>query len=48
MTKTSKKAWGLIKKLNGDQTVQISCINVTANQVTSELLRNGKLKYRMS
>lgn len=42
MTKNSKKAWGFIKKLNGDQTVQTSCINVTANHVVSELLCNGK------
>lgn len=42
MTKNSTKAWGLIKKLSEDQTVQTSCINVTANHVASELLRNGK------
>lgn len=31
-----------MKKLNGDPTAQVSCINVNANQVASELLRNGK------
>jgi len=40
--KNSKKAWGFIKKLNRGQTIQMSCVNVTANQVASELLRNGK------
>lgn len=49
MTKTRKKTWELtsIKKLNGDQTVQTFYINVTANQVASELLRNGKLNTRV-
>jgi len=31
-----------MKKLNGDPTAQVSCTNVNANQVASELLRNGK------
>jgi len=42
MTKNSKKTWGHKKKLNGNQTIQTSCVNVTAYQVASELLHNGK------
>lgn len=42
MIKNIKTTWRLIKKPNGDQTVQTSCINVTANQAASELLRNGE------
>ena len=42
MPKNSKKAWRFMKKLNGDPTAQVSYINVNANQVASELLRNGK------
>jgi hypothetical protein len=43
MTKNSKKAWRLIKKLNGDLVTHTNDINVTANQVATQLLLNGKL-----
>jgi len=46
MTKNSKKAWRLIKKLSGDPTVYRTCINVTANQIASELHKNGKPKRK--
>ena len=42
MTKNSKKAWRLIKKLNGDPVTYMNDINVTANQVATQLLLNGK------
>lgn len=42
MTKNSKKAWRLIKKLNGDPVKHVNDINVTANQVATQLLLNGK------
>jgi hypothetical protein len=42
MTKNSKKAWRLIKRLNGDPVTHTNDINVTANQVASQLLLNGK------
>jgi len=42
MTKNSKKTWRLIKKLSGDPTIHRTCVNVTANQIYSELLKNGK------
>ncbi|KAL4098793.1 hypothetical protein QTP88_023329 [Uroleucon formosanum] len=42
MTKNSKKAWQLIKRLNGDPVTHTNDINVTANQVASQLLLNGK------
>lgn len=47
MTRNSKKAWRLIKKLSGDPTAHRTCINVTANQVASELLKNGKPKRKI-
>jgi len=47
MTKNSKKAWRLIKKLSGDPTVHRTGINVTANQVASELLKNGKPRRKI-
>jgi len=45
-TKNSKEAWGLIKKLNGDQKIQTFRVNVTANWVTLELFHNGKPKTK--
>jgi hypothetical protein len=47
MTRNSKKAWRLIKKLSGDPTVHRTCINVTANQVAAELLKNGKPRRKI-
>lgn len=47
MTRNSKKAWRLIKKLSGDPTVHKTCINVTVNQVASELLKNGKPRRKI-
>jgi len=42
MTKNSKKAWRLIKKLNEDPVTHMNDINITANQVATQLLLNGK------
>jgi len=42
MTKNSKKARQLIKKLNGDPVTHMNDINVTANQVATKLLLNEK------
>jgi hypothetical protein len=42
MTKNSKKAWRLIKRLNGDPVTHTNDINVTANQVVTQLLLNDK------
>lgn len=42
MTKNSKKAQRLIKKLNGDPVTYMGDINVTANQGATQLLLNGK------
>jgi len=47
MTRNRKKAWRLIKKLSGDPTIHRTCINVTANQVASELLKNGKPRRKI-
>jgi hypothetical protein len=44
MTHNSKIAWSLIKKLNGDQKERKQYCNVTADQVATQLLRNGKTK----
>jgi len=43
MTKNSKKAWRLIKKLNGDPVTYMNDLNITANQVATQLLLNGQL-----
>jgi len=42
MTKNSKKAWRLIKRLSGDPVTHTNDINVTTNQVATQLLLNGK------
>lgn len=42
MTKNSKKAWQLIKRLSGDPVTHTYDINITANQVATQLLLNGK------
>jgi len=42
MTKNSKKAWRLIKMLSGDPVTHTNDLNVTANQVATQLLLNGK------
>jgi hypothetical protein len=47
MTRNSKKAWCLIKKLSGDPSVHRTYINVTANQIASKLLKNGKPRRKI-
>jgi hypothetical protein len=42
MTHSSKIAWNLIKKLNGDPKECKQHCNVTADQVATQLLWNGK------
>ena len=44
MTHSSKRAWAMIKRLNGDPTRPRDCTNVTPDQVASTLLLNGKAK----
>lgn len=47
MTHNSKKAWALMKQLNGDPKRKIQHSNVTANQVAHTLLENGKPQGRI-
>jgi len=42
MSHSSKMAWNLIKKLNGDPKQNKAPPKVTANQVAHQLLLNGK------
>ena len=45
-SKDSRKAWGLLKKINGEKAQQSNFAPVTANQVAHQLLLNGKTERR--
>lgn len=46
MKHSSKKVWGLIKRLDGDPTKLLTTRTVTANQVAHQLLLNGKTNQK--
>lgn len=42
MSKSSHKAWRLLRRLNSDQTQNRAHVNVTANEIATHLMKNGK------
>uniref|UniRef100_A0A6P7GXF8 Uncharacterized protein LOC114347680 n=1 Tax=Diabrotica virgifera virgifera TaxID=50390 RepID=A0A6P7GXF8_DIAVI len=46
MTHSSKQAWNMIKKLNGDPTEVKEPCAITPNQIAHQLLLNGKTNNR--
>lgn len=44
MKQNSSKAWGLIRKLNGEKRSEHQYTNITAAEVAQQILLNGKIK----
>jgi len=47
ITRNSKKAWNILKQLNGDPKAFSQHSNVTTNQIAHALLKNGKPKNKI-